>query len=1131
MKIRDDFLPLSRPALGEEEVAAVAESLRSGWITSGPRVAELEGIFREATGAPHAVAVTSATAGLHIVLSALGIGPGDEVVTPSMTFASTVNQIALRGATPVFADVDYGTLQVRPDALAARITPRTKAVIPVHFAGAPADLDPIRAAADRAGIPVIEDAAHAVGTVYKGVPAGGPPRPGAPGNIAIFSFHPIKNITTAEGGMVTCYDDALAARLRLLRFHGIERDAWKRYGKGGTPHYDIREPGYKYNLTDLHAAVGVVQMRKVAALNARRAELARRYFAGLEGVPGIDLPEAVPYAHAHSWHLFIVKVTGMDRDAFIGALAERNVGVGLHFPPCHLLSYVRERFGTREGDLPDTERAGKGIVSLPLFPGMSDADVDYVCEAVREILSGGRPMISVVVPVYNEEKNLLLLMDRLEAALRETGQPYEIIYVDDGSRDDSLEVLKGFIGRDGVRVLELTRNYGQHSAIISGFSVVRGDIVVTIDADLQNPPEEIPAIVRAMEEGNFEVVGTVREMRKDSIFRKIPSRIVNAMTRRITGIRMSDWGCMLRGVPARGGGPHGGEPGVLHVHPGPGDPLREADDGDPGRARGAARGGVQLQPVEAHEPPVRPAHLVLGVPPAGSPLHGDGDGVSRRRLRRAPGRDADLLRGRVGGERHLHPVRRPVLLRGGPLLRPRDHGAVHRPHLPRGPQAPALHDPKAARKINTMRAVVFAYHNMGIVGIRALLDHGFTIPLVLSHEDDPTGEPVVRFRGGVLPGAGDPGFLPEGRQRAAVAGPDPGGRARPALLLLLPVDVEEGDPRDPAAGRDEPPRVAASEVPGKGAGQLGAREGGDGNRGDPPLHDGEARRGGYRGPGGGSDRLRRHGAHAVREDGGGRLEAPRRPAAPDRERGDPAAPNDLAHGSYFGGRRPEDGRIDWSRPAVEIYNLVRAVTRPYPGAFAVRLRGKNSRCGGRSPCRAEAGSAAVSGNDPGFRRAVVRDGGRVRRPGFRTSAGCRRDGGRVASTGGNRMENADGEGGGDRRPARRRREREAFMKVLILGVNGFIGHHLTDRILKETDWKIYGMDLSADRLGKSASHPRFHFVEGDISINKEWIEYHVKKCDVVLPLVAIATPTVYVRTPARSSSSTSRRTCGSSGSA
>jgi UDP-4-amino-4-deoxy-L-arabinose-oxoglutarate aminotransferase len=351
-------------------------------------VVELEGLFRNATGAPHAIAVSSATAGMHVVLTALGIGPGDEVVTPSMTFASTVNQIALRGASPVFVDCDYGTLQAAPGAIAERITPRTRAVVPVHFAGAPADLDPIRASADRAGIPVIEDAAHAVGTSYKGVPAGGPAARGKPGGVAVFSFHPIKNITAGEGGMVTCYDDALAARIRLLRFHGIERDAWKRYGKGGTPHYDVREPGYKYNLTDLQAAVGVVQMRKVESLNARRAALARRYLAGLSGVPGLDLPEAVPYPHDHSWHLFIVKVTGVDRDAFIAALAERNVGAGLHFPPCHLLAYVRERYGTKAGDLPDTERAGKRIVSLPLFPGMSDADVDYVCAAAREILSG-----------------------------------------------------------------------------------------------------------------------------------------------------------------------------------------------------------------------------------------------------------------------------------------------------------------------------------------------------------------------------------------------------------------------------------------------------------------------------------------------------------------------------------------------------------------------------------------------------------------------------------------------------------------------------------------------------------------------------------------------------------------------
>lgn len=384
LEIRKEFLPLSRPAIDDEEIGAVAASLRSGWITSGPKVAELEERFRDLTGAAHAVAVSSATAGLHIVLAALGVGEGDEVVTPSMTFASTVNQIALRGARPVFADNDYGTLQVLPPEVERAITRRTRAILPVHFAGAPADLDPIRAAADRAGVPVIEDAAHAVGTSYRGKPVGGH------GNVAIYSFHPIKNITTGEGGMVTCQDGAFAGTLRRLRFHGIERDAWKRYGKGGTPHYDIREPGYKYNLTDLQAAIGVVQMGKMRRMNERRAALAARYDEGLRGVRGIETPSSPSYPHEHSWHLYIVKVTSMDRDAFLGRLAEFNVGAGLHFPPCHLLAYVRHRYGTKEGDLPGCERAGARILSLPLFPGMADGDVDYVCAAIREILSESR---------------------------------------------------------------------------------------------------------------------------------------------------------------------------------------------------------------------------------------------------------------------------------------------------------------------------------------------------------------------------------------------------------------------------------------------------------------------------------------------------------------------------------------------------------------------------------------------------------------------------------------------------------------------------------------------------------------------------------------------------------------------
>jgi UDP-4-amino-4-deoxy-L-arabinose-oxoglutarate aminotransferase len=381
LEVRKEFLPLSRPALGDEEVQAVVNVMRSGWITSGPQVAELETLFRKMTGAPHAVAVSSATAGLHLVLVALGIGSGDEVLTPSMTFASTVNQIALRGASPVFVDSDYGTLQVAPDELCRKITSCTRALVPVHFAGAPADLEPICQVAERAGIPVIEDAAHAVGTSYKGRPIGGH------GNIAIFSFHPIKNITTGEGGMVTCHDAGLAQKLRLLRFHGIERDAWKRYGKGGSPHYDILDPGYKYNLTDIQAAIGVVQMEKLKGMLAKRALLASRYIEKLQGISGFDLPESPLYAHEHAWHLFVVKVTAMDRDTFMERLSAYNIGTGLHFPPCHLLSYVRSRFGTSDGTLPGCELAGGRIVSLPLFPTMNEDDVDYVCAAISEILS------------------------------------------------------------------------------------------------------------------------------------------------------------------------------------------------------------------------------------------------------------------------------------------------------------------------------------------------------------------------------------------------------------------------------------------------------------------------------------------------------------------------------------------------------------------------------------------------------------------------------------------------------------------------------------------------------------------------------------------------------------------------
>ncbi|MRR15812.1 MAG: aminotransferase class I/II-fold pyridoxal phosphate-dependent enzyme [Deltaproteobacteria bacterium] len=381
--MREDFLPFSRPSIGEAEINRVVACLKSGWITTGALCKEFEDKFCELTGAKQAVTLNSATAGMHLALAALNLRPGDEVLTPSMTFASTINMIVLRGAKPVFVDIDYGTLNMDCNLLEAKISPRTKAIIPVHFAGAPADMDRIDELARKYDVTVIEDAAHAVGTYYKGVHAGGF------GHAAIFSFHPIKNITTGEGGMITLNDAQFEKKLRLLRFHGIERDAWKRYGKGGNPSYDIMEPGYKYNMPDMLAALGLAQLERWQILNARRRVLAQLYLDGLGGIPEIDLPQVPAYDHVHAWHLLIVKVKHCPRDEFMQKLAQYNIGYGLHFPPAHTLSYVRRAYKEAGMFLPETDRAADRIISLPLFPDMAEDDVHYVCAAIREIVKNG----------------------------------------------------------------------------------------------------------------------------------------------------------------------------------------------------------------------------------------------------------------------------------------------------------------------------------------------------------------------------------------------------------------------------------------------------------------------------------------------------------------------------------------------------------------------------------------------------------------------------------------------------------------------------------------------------------------------------------------------------------------------
>ncbi|MBU9809613.1 UDP-4-amino-4-deoxy-L-arabinose aminotransferase [Rahnella sp. C60] len=376
----ENFLPFSRPSMGEEEIAAVGQVLRSGWITTGPQTHQLEQDFSAAFGCKHAIAVSSATGGMHVTLMALGIGPGDEVITPSQTWVSTLNMIVLLGAEPVMIDVDPDTLMVSAEAVAAAITPKTKAIIPVHYAGAPLDLDPIYAVANQHNIAVIEDAAHAAGTKYRDRWIG------ARGT-AIFSFHAIKNMTCAEGGLIATDDDALADKVRALKFHGLAVDAFDRQVLGRKPQAEVVEPGFKYNLSDIHASVAVVQLKRLAQMNARRAELAQRYLDKLQGSP--YLPMNVPaYPHLHTWHLFMIRVDearcGISRDALMERLKEQGIGTGLHFRAAHTQKYYRERYPHL--NLPNSEWNSARLCSLPLFPDMQDSDVDRVVAALFSLL-------------------------------------------------------------------------------------------------------------------------------------------------------------------------------------------------------------------------------------------------------------------------------------------------------------------------------------------------------------------------------------------------------------------------------------------------------------------------------------------------------------------------------------------------------------------------------------------------------------------------------------------------------------------------------------------------------------------------------------------------------------------------
>ena len=386
--MRDTFLPFSTPTIDDAEINEVVDSLRSGWITTGPKVKRFEEEFRAYVGAPFAVALSSATAGLHVTLLALKIREGDEIITTPMTFASTVSMIILCGATPVLADIEPGTLNIDVNAVSERITPRTRAIIPVHFAGQACDMDPLFSLAKAHNLTIIEDAAHAAGTEYKGK------RIGSLDSVSIFSFHPNKNITTGEGGMVCTPDETLAEEVSLLKFHGMSREAWKRFAASGTPNYDIMLPGFKYNMMDIQAAIGIHQLPRLDGFIDRRRAIAELYNREFAGIAELALPTCAPYDQRHAWHLYtpLVRIEQLtiDRDQFMAELKKLNIGSGLHYKAIHHHAWYREHLPIADEALPNASYASERILSLPLFPKMTEDDARDVVAAVKTVIHSNR---------------------------------------------------------------------------------------------------------------------------------------------------------------------------------------------------------------------------------------------------------------------------------------------------------------------------------------------------------------------------------------------------------------------------------------------------------------------------------------------------------------------------------------------------------------------------------------------------------------------------------------------------------------------------------------------------------------------------------------------------------------------
>jgi len=381
------FLPFALPEIGDDEIAEVVDTLKSGWVTTGPKVKRFEDDFSAFLGDPslQSMAVNSATAGLHLALEALGIGPGDEVITTTHTFTATAEVVRYLGADVVLVDIDPATLCIDPAAVEAAITPRTKAIVPVHYAGLAADMHRLLAIAKAHGLKVVEDAAHALPTTCGGALIGT-----LQSDVTVFSFYANKTITTGEGGMVVTRDAELAKRIKVMRLHGMSRDAFDRF-TATVPswYYEIVAPGFKYNLTDIAAAMGIHQLKRLQTFQARRVQLAAQLDAALSGLPVITPPQPQP-GDQHAWHLYVLRLAdsaAVDRDTLIERLFADGIGCSVHYIPLHLQPYWRDRYALRPEQFPHSQHAYERMLSLPLYTRMTDADVQRVAAAVRRALA------------------------------------------------------------------------------------------------------------------------------------------------------------------------------------------------------------------------------------------------------------------------------------------------------------------------------------------------------------------------------------------------------------------------------------------------------------------------------------------------------------------------------------------------------------------------------------------------------------------------------------------------------------------------------------------------------------------------------------------------------------------------